>query len=274
MDLYNKTAYQAAEMLTKKYSTSFSMSCRLFDGSIRDDIYAIYGLVRIADEIVDTYLKKDSLERLDDLEKETYLAIKTGYSANLIVHAFALTSRKYNIGKSLIGPFFKSMRMDIGNSYKTESFMDYIYGSAQVVGLMCLKVFIYGDDKHYLKLQKGALALGSAYQKINFLRDLKDDHQRLGRVYFPDLNIDNFSIKQKRNIEADLSKDFNQARSYIDKLPTNSRFAVALSFQYYELLMKKAIKTSPQELMSKRISVSKFIKVGLYVKESLKKRFS
>lgn len=274
MDLYNKTAYQAAEMLTKNYSTSFSMSCRLFDGSIRDDIYAIYGLVRIADEIVDTYIKKDSLERLDDLEKETYLAIKTGYSANLIVHAFALTSRKYNIGKSLIGPFFKSMRMDIGNTYKTDFFIEYIYGSAQVVGLMCLKVFVYGDDKHYLKLQKGALALGSAYQKINFLRDLSDDYQRLGRVYFPDLNIDNFSVAQKTKIEADLSKDFLQSKKYINKLPKNSRFAVSLSFQYYELLLKKVIKTNPEELMSKRISVNKLIKISLYVKESLKKRFS
>lgn len=271
MDLYTKTAYQASELLTKNYSTSFSMSCRLFDKSIRPDIYAIYGLVRIADEIVDTYMGNDCLQKIDELDKETLLAIDLGYSTNLIVHSFAITAKKYGIKKSIIKPFFKSMRLDINDKYKTSDYLEYIYGSAQVVGLMCLMVFVNGDKNAYSKLESGAMALGSAYQKINFLRDVKEDYETLGRVYFPDFNPENFTLKDKHKIEADLSSDFNKASKYIKKLPDNSRFAVELSYQYYERLLKKAKKLSPERLMSQRISVNKLIKLSLYTKQLVKK---
>ena len=271
MDIYNKTAYQTAAKLTKNYSTSFSASCKLFDKSIRDDIYAIYGLVRLADEIVDSYRQSAAPQILNDLEDETYLAIKRGYSSNLIVHAFALTAKKYSIDSDLIQPFFDSMRLDI-EGYKPELYEKYIYGSAQVVGLMCLKVFVAGDEKAYKKLKPGAMALGSAYQKLNFLRDMKADYEDLDRIYFPEVSFDSFDDVQKRIIEKDLARDFSLAHKYIGRLPKTARAAVKLSYTYYLELFNTIKLASVADLKNERLRVSDVKKTRLFLRQlTLKK---
>jgi 15-cis-phytoene synthase len=267
MQLYSDVAYKISERLTLAYSTSFGLSSRLFSKNIRMHIYAIYGLVRIADEIVDTYTGKGQKELLDTLEKETYVAIKSGYSVNPIVHAFALTAQNYNIDKELIAPFFDSMRIDAGYpKYNSEMYEDYIYGSAEVIGLMCLKVFVGGDTSQYKLLEGGARALGSAYQKVNFLRDFKDDYYALGRVYFPGVSFDSFSDAQKAMIIKDIDKDFKQAERAIIMLPRDARLAVKMSFIYYSELLD-ILRTSKASYIAKhRVRVSNSKKMILFAK--------
>lgn len=254
MDLYTKTSYQVAELITKNYSTSFSASSRLFPKSMRRHIYAIYGLVRVADEIVDTYSGEDQMSQLNTLESEVALARSRGYSANPLVHAFALTAEQYFIEKEIVAPFFESMRMDIGDRYTKDRYEHYIYGSAEVVGLMCLRVFVGGDRGSYQKLKPGAKSLGSAYQKVNFLRDIKADYE-LGRMYFPGVDYDTFGDEAKLSIEADISADFRQAHEYIKQLPVDARMAVWLSYRYYEGLLSEIKKHPASELKQQRIRV-------------------
>jgi len=271
MELYTKTSYKLARTVTLDYSTSFSKSSQLFSADIRDHIYAIYGLVRVADEIVDTYKGKDMAQILKDLETETLQSLKTGFSPNPLVHAFVTTAKRFNIGSDLIKPFFKSMDMDIeSKTYTPKLYADYIYGSAEVIGLMCLKVFC-DDEKQYKKLEPGARALGAAYQKVNFLRDIKADYDERGRVYFPDVTYETFDDHHKEAIVKDIKKDFKKAQVAVAELPANSRQAVALSFAYYSELLNKLEQTSAEKIKAGRIRVNNTKKLQLLVKTRLKK---
>jgi len=271
MELYTKTSYKLARTVTLDYSTSFSKSSQLFGGDIRDHIYAIYGLVRVADEVVDTYSGNDKLEIIKELEAHTLQALKTGFSPNPLVHAFITTARRFAIGRNLITPFFKSMQMDIEpKTYTSKLYETYIYGSAEVIGLMCLKVFC-NDEAQYIKLEGGAKALGSAYQKVNFLRDMKADYDELGRVYFPGVAFDTFDDKQKAVIVKDIKKDFTKAQAAITKLPTSARAAVALSFAYYSELLNKLEQTPADTIKAGRVRVNNAKKLQLLIKTRLKK---
>ncbi len=273
MDLYTKTSYSLAKKLTENFSTSFSASSTLFSSSLRPHIYAIYGLVRIADEIVDTYRGGDMKQQLDALEEGTYVAISRHYSSNPIVHAFATTARMYNIDKELIAPFFESMRTDITppKKYNQFEYERYIYGSAEVVGLMCLKVFCGGDAKHYGALKSGAQALGAAYQKVNFLRDIGEDSRSLGRVYFPSLDsIKDFNDTSKIAIENDIMADLKHARTALLKLPKSSRYAVSLSYEYYSRLLVIIKRTPAETLKHGRVRVPDYQKIFLLIKTKLR----
>lgn len=264
MELYKHTSYAVSKLVTERYSTSFSMSTRLFAESIRPDIYAIYGLVRIADEIVDTYRGDDAQKLLRELEKTTYDALERGYDTNPIIHAFALTGQRYLIDKELIAPFFDSMAMDLNPvDYDQRLYEKYIYGSAEVVGLMCLKVFCENNSEQYTLLAPGAKALGAAYQKINFLRDIAADYEELGRLYFPDNEFETFDDTAKNRIVADIEKDIAVAREYIYKLPQNSQKAVSLSLLYYMKLLDE-LKTTPAATLKKqRVRIGSVQKIAL-----------
>lgn len=270
MGLYDATSLEASKLFTKRYSTSFSMSTNLFDDTLRPHIYAIYGLVRIADEIVDTYRGEDASELLERLEQDVYQGIERGYDTNPIVHAFSLTAREYDISKNLIAPFFESMAMDLRPvEYTQERYDTYIYGSAEIVGLMCLRVFCKGDDERYESLMEGAKYLGSAYQKVNFLRDIAADYTDLGRLYFPGIAYDTFSEADKEAIVQDIEHEFAAADAYIAKLPDSCQRAVRLSRLYYGELLKEIKQTPADILKTKRIRVADGRKVWLYAKVRL-----
>jgi phytoene/squalene synthetase len=269
MEKYTALSYQLAEQTTKSYSTSFSMSTRLFPVSIREHIYALYGLVRIADEIVDTYMGPDTEAALTELESQVLALITSDqpFSPNPIVHAFVVTARAFSIDSSLIQPFFDSMRTDIAaRSFTQAAYQAYIYGSAEVIGLMCLKVFTNGDADVYNQLAPGAMALGRAYQKVNFLRDMKSDYQDRGRVYFPGVRYENFDDTQKQAIEQDIEKDFIVAREYIPALPTAARRAIQTSDAYYWQLFMSLKKASAKDISSRRIRVHDAKKLLLFAK--------
>jgi phytoene synthase len=270
MELYTRICYDTAALFTKGYSTSFSASCRLLDSSIRHHIYAIYGLVRLADEIVDTYRQADSNALLNALESETYHAIVGGYSTNPIVHAFALTARSYSISPQLLQPFFASMRIDSKNQYTPANYAAYVHGSAEVVGLMCLRVFVNGNITQYQSLQDGACMLGSAYQKINFLRDMAADFSERGRVYFPDVTFQTFDNKQKARIEADITHELAIAETYITQLPNSCRKAVKLSYQYYHALFTRLAHSSAADVKTQRIRVPAITKILLFTRIALR----
>lgn len=266
MDLYTKTSYELAELLTRRYSTSFSSSSQLFDASIRPYIYAIYGMVRIADEIVDTYRGNDTAEQLLHLRDEITSAISAGYSTNPLLHAFADTATKFTIGDDLINPFFESMESDLTPStFDRDAYERYIYGSAEVIGLMCLKVFT-ADETRYKELAPGARALGAAYQKVNFLRDLKADYEQLGRVYFPGVTYDSFDDVQRDAIIADIDADFATARPAVYALPPNAKRAVLTSFRYYTELLKELRHTPASTIKQKRVRVPNSKKLSIFAK--------
>lgn len=270
MELYDKTSYELSQRLTDRYSTSFGLSIKLFDKPLRRHIYAIYGLVRIADEIVDTYKGKDARKVLDDLEKDTERAMATGYSANPIVHAFAQTAREFQIERSLTAPFFASMRMDLSpQTYDRALYDTYIYGSAEVVGLMCLRVFV--DDAGYRSLEKGARALGAAYQKVNFLRDIAADSGELQRWYFPYGSLETFDEATKLKIVKEIEKDIAGARRAIVKLPAGSQKAITLSLEYFGRLLEKIKKTPAKTLTHKRIRISDAQKLVLLARVATKR---
>lgn len=271
MELYTKTSYEAARLLTLRYSTSFGQSSKLFAPQIRDHIYAIYGLVRIADEIVDTYKGKDAAKLLKDFEAETFAALRSGYSTNPIIHAFVTTAKRYGINRDLLRPFFKSMRMDLKTqTFNAHLYAQYIYGSAEVIGLMCLKVFC-DDAALYKKLEPGAKALGAAYQKVNFLRDVAADYAERGRVYFPKVTFETFSEAQKKAIIRDITKDFTKAQPAVIALPKGARAAVSVSFAYYSELLRKLEKTPVETIKTTRIRVSTPKKMQLFVHAKVRK---
>lgn len=270
MELYTATCYELSEQLTKRYSTSFSLSSRLFDPSIRQHIYAIYGLVRLADEIVDTYKGRGAANQLDELYQETMRALHTQYSVNPIVHAFAHTAHRFGIDSDLIKPFFDSMRMDLApTEFNNKTYSDYIYGSAEVVGLMCLRVITNNEDGAYSSLSPGARTLGAAYQKVNFLRDIAADYNELGRTYFPDVNYNEFTEADKQKIIADIERDFAAARPAIDNLPKKGRSAVRASYYYYHDLFNKLKGTPAQQILSRRIRVANGRKLYLLLKAAV-----
>lgn len=257
MDLYSTVAFNTARLITRAYSTSFSSATRLIGASERKHIYNIYGLVRIADEIVDTYHGKDADKLLDEFEEETYRAIERGYSTNIIIHAFSETARTYGITKKLLAPFFQSMRFDLTPPKKLsqQQYEDYIYGSAEVVGLMCLAVYC-GSNKELLKqLTPGARKLGSAFQKVNFLRDIADDTNRLGRHYFPNVSS-HLTKKDKQAIIANIESDFQEAHQAALALPRSSRTAVFVAYRYYKALLKKLRSTPVETIVQERIRIN------------------
>ena len=275
MELYDKTCLECSQLITNRYSTSFSMGIRVFDKKFRAPIYAVYGFVRFADEIVDTFHNYPKAELLERFKEDTYRAIEEGISLNPVLHSFQETVRKYNIENELIEAFLKSMEMDLyHNAYEDSLYKEYIYGSAEVVGLMCLRVFCEGDNERYEHLKSAACSLGAAFQKINFLRDMKSDFDERGRVYFPGVDFVNFSARDKELIEADIKKDFDDAYVGIVQLPDGARFGVYLAYVYYTNLFKKIKRATAVRVTKERIRVRNRKKVYLLFSSALKSRLN
>lgn len=273
--LYNDTCMECSKVITNRYSTSFSMGIRVFDKRFRAPIYAIYGFVRFADEIVDTFhdYPKDTL--LHRFRQDTYLAIEEGISLNPVLQAFQETVNQYRIERELIDAFLDSMEMDLHfSTYEDSLYHKYIYGSAEVVGLMCLRVFCEGDEAAYQRLKAPARSLGAAFQKINFLRDMKSDFDERGRVYFPGVDFTRFTNDDKLAIEADIKKDFDDAYKGIVQLPKGARFGVYLAYIYYTNLFKK-IKSAPAvRVTQERIRVPNRRKVVLLFSSALRNQLN
>ena len=256
IDLYHKISVDASKNVTQLYSTSFSMGIKLLDKNIHDAIFSIYGFVRLADEIVDTFHDYPKSEMLQEFKEETYKALDRKISVNPILHAFQMVVNKYSIDRDLIDKFLLSMEQDLNDiQYSSVGYKEYIVGSAEVVGLMCLKVFVNGDNDLYFKLEEPARKLGAAFQKINFLRDVKSDYQELGRTYFPGVDLEKFTPYEKLKIEDDIQDDFECALEGIIKLPSSSRLGVYVAYRYYFSLFKKIKKVSSDRLMEERIRV-------------------
>ncbi|MCT4210735.1 phytoene/squalene synthase family protein [Elizabethkingia anophelis] len=255
--LFDELSYEVSKCTTRKYSTSFSLGILALKPSIRSAIYAIYGYVRLADEIVDSFHDYDKEKLLSRLKKETYNAIEEGISLNPILQAFQQTVHDYRIDRELIDTFLHSMEMDLQKiDFDSKLYNEYIYGSAEVVGLMCLQVFTEGNKEKFEELKPYAMKLGSAFQKINFLRDLKDDYQILGRTYFPGINMSVFDNSVKFKIEGEIENEFKEALIGIKKLPGSSMFGVYLAYRYYLSLFYKIKKTSSQRIMQNRIRIA------------------
>lgn len=271
--LYDRVAEQTASMIIREYSTSFGLAARLLGKGVRQDVENIYGLVRLADEIVDGVAayagvsEKDIRRLLDELETETEAAMRRGYSTNLVVHAFALTARRTGIEPDLTRPFFTSMRVDITRvTHTPESFDEYVYGSAEVVGLMCLKAFLRGQDitpEQNDTFVMGARKLGAAFQKVNFLRDLSADVDALGRSYFPGINIATFTEEDKVRLVADIDSDLAISGAIVPFLPSTSRKAVALAQNLFAELNRRIARTPASELKRTRVSVPTLVKARL-----------
>jgi 15-cis-phytoene synthase len=273
--LYDKTCVECSQLITNRYSTSFSMGIRVFDKKFRDPIYSIYGFVRFADEIVDTFHQFDKSTLLQRFRKDTYQAIKEGISLNPVLQAFQQVVHEYNINLDLIEAFLKSMEMDLHfHNYEDSLYKEYIYGSAEVVGLMCLKVFCKGDQANYERLKDTACALGSAFQKINFLRDMKSDFDERGRVYFPGVDFNKFDNEEKAIIENDIKADFDYAYTGIVQLPKGARFGVYLAYIYYINLFQKIKKSSALLVKKERIRVHDSRKVYLLFSTAIRSRLN
>ncbi|HNY55955.1 MAG: phytoene/squalene synthase family protein [Chitinophagales bacterium] len=256
--LYQNSCVECSELITKRYSTSFSLGIRVFDKEFRNPIYSIYGFVRFADEIVDTFHQYDKKELLDDFRKETFKAIVQKISLNPILQSFQHVVNEFHIDHQLITDFLDSMEMDLHKStYESEALYNkYIYGSAEVVGLMCLQVFTKGDNDFYTKLAPYARSLGAAFQKINFLRDMNSDLEERGRVYFPGIDLTKFDEYTKQEILKDIQKDFDNALEGIRLLPNGARRGVYLAYVYYLNLYKNIRKASIEKILAERIRVS------------------
>lgn len=265
MELYNFVTQELSRLLTLRYSTSFGSASRLFDNEVRPHIYNIYGWVRIGDELVDSYRGDDTDEVLQDYKRETLRALRTGFSTNPAIHSFAITARKYGIGVKLIDPFIESMQMDINPParYTRTLYKKYIHGSAEVVGLMCLKVFVGGDTASYEHLRPGAEALGAAFQKVNFLRDYAADTKTLGRSYFPEIKQEGLTEDIKLKIINDVRHDFTHALPALHQLPKNSRTAVTVAARYYHTLLEKLAVTPAGIIASRRVRVADWRKAQI-----------
>ncbi len=271
-DFYDIVSYDCSKLVTQRYSTSFSLGTRLLSNSIRVHIYNIYGFVRFADEIVDSFHEFNKVDLLNRFEEDLMHAISNKISLNPILNSFQFTVNEKKIDIELIKSFLKSMRMDLTkNNYKTKKeYNEYIYGSADVVGLMCLKVFVDGDNSKYEKLKPYAMSLGSAFQKVNFLRDLNADFKNLDRTYFPNLNLSNFDEESKVNIINEIEKDFNHALKGIFMLPESSRLGVYTAYKYYRKLLIKLKKTPSVKIQSARIRVPNYQKMGVLAQSFVK----
>lgn len=273
--IYDKLAFKIAKQTTNEYSTSFSLGIRLLAPEIRNSIYGIYGFVRLADEIVDSFHGFPQAEMLEKLEFDTFKAIEEKISSNPLLQAFQHVVNQYAIPHELITQFLWSMKMDLNPQvYNKEKYEEYILGSAEVVGLMCLKVFVYGNSDSYEKLKSSAMKLGSAFQKVNFLRDLKDDHYVLGRTYFPGIELSDFNNKTKKEIEKDIEKDFLLGFEGIKKLPYTTRFGVYIAYIYYAGLLKKIKKLDAKIILNDRVRIPNAQKYGLFFRGYLKHSFN
>jgi phytoene synthase len=272
--LFDDISQEMSQLTTKRYSTSFSLGISFLDSDLHKPIYSIYGFVRFADEIVDSFHGFDKEALLADFKIQTYKAIAEGISLNPILNSFQWAVNKYAIPMELIDTFLNSMEMDLNKQfYSKEQYELYILGSAEVVGLMCLKVFVEGNDAEYERLKPSAMKLGSAFQKINFLRDLKDDFQTLGRTYFPGINMEEFNATVKKEIEADIEADFRAGYEGILQLPKNARFGVYMAYKYYFKLFKKIKAKSAQNILTERIRIPNYRKMRIlltsYVRHNL-----
>jgi phytoene/squalene synthetase len=264
IELYNKVCLECSRITTNRYSTSFSLGTRLFDNSTRKAIFAIYGFVRFADEIVDSFHQFDKQELLNRFKSDTYKAIEEGISLNPVLQSFQLVVNQYGLERHLLDAFLHSMEMDLNpTTYDRGKIAEYIYGSAEVVGLMCLKVFCRGDQQKYEELYQPARRLGAAFQKINFLRDIGEDFNDMGRVYFPNVDFNNFTLEQKLQIEADIQSDFDAALEGIKMLEDNSKLGVYVAYRYYLSLFDKIKRIPPHKLIGKRYRISNTKKILL-----------
>ena len=274
--LFDQVSESCSRIVTESYSTSFTLATKMLDSSIRQDIYNIYGFVRFADEIVDSFHNYDKKELLDLFEIDLKKSIEDKISLNPILNSFQKTIHSYQIDYELVDSFLNSMKLDLDKKkYLTKKEFDqYVYGSADVVGLMCLKVFVKGNKNHYNDLRPYAMSLGSAFQKVNFLRDLKADHDGLNRSYFPNLNIDEFDEQSKKIILDEIDKDFRHALKGIFKLPSSARFGVYTAYKYYLKLLNKLRKTHPLKIKSSRIRVPNYQKVNVLARSYVRYRLN
>ncbi|MEM5539774.1 MULTISPECIES: phytoene/squalene synthase family protein [unclassified Olleya] len=270
--LFDSVSYDCSKIVTQSYSTSFSLATKMLANTIRQDIYNIYGFVRFADEIVDTFHEYNKKELFKRFEDDLEFALRDKISLNPILNAFQHTYHKCNIDKHMVDSFMKSMRLDLSKTKYTtdQEYKDYIYGSADVVGLMCLKVFVKGDNEKYETLKSTAMSLGSAFQKVNFLRDLKADHELLDRTYFPNTDLTNLTEADKLYIINDIENDFNEGLKGIKQLPIEAKFGVFMAYRYYNQLLKKLKKTPALEIKNTRIRVPNYKKAELLTRSYVK----
>ncbi len=261
VQLFHTTSEMCSRLVTENYSTSFSSAIRMLHKDLRTPIFNIYGFVRFADEIVDTFHEHDKKQLLDQFRTETFEAIERGISLNPVLNSFQRTVNEYEIDHDLIKAFFHSMEMDLEKkAYDCQSYKEYIYGSAEVVGLMCLQVFCEKKKEVYEQLKGPARSLGAAFQKVNFLRDIKADYNGMSRVYFPGCDFNNFNCKDKREIEEDIYNDFNKAYNGIANLPLKARFGVYVAYKYYLSLFRKIRKMEPEKVLKKRVRIPNYYK--------------
>lgn len=267
MQLYNQVSLACSRLITQRYSTSFSLGIRMLDKKFRDPVYAIYGFVRYADEIVDTFHAYDKEVLFKEFTKDTWTSIERGISLNPVLHAFQQVVNEFDIDHELIRAFLHSMEMDLSESFYNQSnYQTYIYGSAEVVGLMCLQVFCEGDRQMYAQLKPHARSLGAAFQKVNFLRDMKDDFDLRGRIYFPGVDFKKFDVEAKAAIEEDIRQDFSHAMEGIRKLPQGSRIGVYLAYRYYIKLFRKICKINPETILQQRVRINNARKVSILLR--------
>ena len=273
--LFDQISRECSKLTTKAYSTSFSLGIWFLNKRLRSSIYAVYGFVRFADEIVDSFHGYNKRALLQEFRDETFLAIERGISLNPILHSFQLTVNEYVIDPLLIEAFFHSMEADLDkNKYDAEEYREYIYGSAEVVGLMCLYIFCEGNKQAFEKLQMSARSLGAAFQKVNFLRDLKADFEGLERVYFPACDFNNFTETEKQKIETDIQENFNEALKGIIQLPLKARFGVYVAYKYYLSLFKKIKRLQARCILERRVRIPNYSKAVIVAKAGLRSQLN
>ena len=271
--LFEKTSFACSKLITENYSTSFALGIKTLHKKFHDPIYGIYGFVRFADEIVDTFHDFNRADLLAEFKADTFKAIESGISLNPVLHSFQHVVNAYNIDHELINSFLYSMEMDLADvEYDEETYKRYIFGSAEAVGLMCLHIFVNGEKNAYEKLKDDACSLGAAFQKVNFLRDIKSDFEDRGRVYFPGVDFSRFTKESKKNIEADIQIDFDNALRGIMGLPKGARSGVYLAYVYYLQLFNRIKSTDADTIKEKRIRVPDFVKFTLLAKTIFKER--
>ncbi len=273
--IFHKVSQECSKITALRYSTSFSSAIKLLHKDMRTPVFNIYGFVRFADEIVDTFHEYDKVGMLQNFKTETYKAIKDGISINPILHSFQLTVNQYNIQHDLIEAFFHSMEMDLNKvEYDSSLYEEYIYGSAEVVGLMCLFIFCEGNTKRYEDLKGYARSLGAAFQKVNFLRDVKADYNNLNRTYFPHVDFSNFTETMKKDIEEEISLDFKNAYCGIKLLPVKARFGVYVAYKYYLSLFKKIKQVQPARLLDNRVRIANMNKAFIVMRAGVRSQFN
>ena len=273
VELFNRASTDCSKAVTTNYSTSFSSAIKLLHADLRAPIYHIYGFVRLADEIVDTFHHQNKWLLLQEFKEQTTTALERGISLNPILNSFQKTVHQFHIQPTLIDAFFKSMESDLSkNEYDRQGYEEYIYGSAEVVGLMCVQVFCEGDSTKFEKLKIGARALGAAFQKVNFLRDMRSDFHDLSRMYFPGCNFHNFTSSDKQKIEADIEEDFKSAYEGILSLPVKAKFGVYVAYKYYYSLFKRIKVLKPQNILHTRIRIPDYYKACIVLRAGVKNK--